>query len=141
LVEFIYREEESRLLGKVLRPVAEIDIRANGAEWFPTLMYVDSGADISLVPRSFGQLLGLDVSKNLGEVRGIGEAVVPLSLQTVKMKIGPDTVEVKIAVALINEVPYILGRHDFFKFFKVTFEEYSKKIVVEKVQIAGSDRK
>lgn len=141
MVEFLYREEESSLLGKVLRPVAEIDISANGTEWFSALMYIDSGADISLVPRSFGQLLGLDLGKNFGEVRGIGEAVIPLSLQTVKMKIGFDVVEVKIGVALINEVPYILGRHDFFKFFKVTFEEYSKKIVVEKVQIAGSDKK
>ena len=95
-------------------------------------MYLDSGADISLVPRSFGELLELDLSKNIGEIRGIGEAIVPLSLQEVKMKIGQEVVTVKIGVALINEVPYILGRYDLFRRFKITFEEYNKKIAVEK---------
>ena len=60
-------------------------------------MYVDSGADISLVPRNFGLLLGLDLTKNLGQIRGIGEAIVPLSLQDVKFRIDGRELAVKIA--------------------------------------------
>lgn len=96
-------------------------------------MYIDSGADISLVPRNFGLLLNLDLTKNLGQIRGIGEAIVPLSLQNVKMRIDNHEMKVKIAVALINEVPYVLGRYDFFKLFRITFQEYESKVVMEKI--------
>jgi hypothetical protein len=133
LVEFAYRKEKSGLLGDILRPVAQLQIKSEKSGWFPIIMYIDSGADISLVPRNFGSLLGLDLRKNLGQIRGIGEAIVPLSLQIAKLRIEKHEIKVKIAVALINEVPYVLGRYDFFKLFKITFQEYDNKVVMEKV--------
>jgi hypothetical protein len=133
LVEFAYRKEKSGLLGDILRPVAQLQIKSEKSGWFPIIMYIDSGADISLVPRNFGSLLGLDLRKNLGQIRGIGEAIVPLSLQIVKLRIEKHEIKVKIAVALINEVPYVLGRYDFFKLFKISFQEYDNKVVMEKV--------
>jgi hypothetical protein len=132
LVDFAYRKEKSGLLGDILRPVAQLEIKSEKAEWFPVIMYIDSGADISLVPRNFGSLLGLDLTQNLGQIRGIGDAIVPLSLQDVKFRLEKHEVKVKIAVALINEVPYVLGRYDFFKLFKISFQEYDKKVVIEK---------
>ena len=133
MVEFAYRKEKSGLLGDILRPVAQLEIKSEKSGWFPIIMYIDSGADISLVPRNFGSLLGLDLRKNLGQIRGIGEAIVPLSLQIVKLRIEKHEIKVKIAVALINEVPYVLGRYDFFKLFKISFQEYDNKVVMEKV--------
>jgi len=133
LVEFSYRKEKSGLLGDILRPVAQLEIKSEESDWFSVIMYIDSGADISLVPRNFGSLLGLDLTKNLGQIRGIGEAIVPLSLQDIKLRIEKHEIEVKIAVALINEVPYVLGRYDFFKLFKISFQEYDNKVVMEKV--------
>lgn len=133
MVEFQYRKEKSGLLGEILRPVAQLAVKSPLSDWYPVIMYVDSGADISLVPRNFGSLLGLDLTKNLGQIRGIGEAIVPLSLQDVKLRVGHDEVNVKIAVALINEVPYVLGRYDFFKLFKICFQEYENKIFMQKI--------
>jgi predicted aspartyl protease len=133
LVEFKYRKEKSGILGEILRPVAQLEIKSEKSNWFPIIMYIDSGADISLVPRNFGLLLGLNLTENLGQIRGIGEAIVPLSLQNVKMKIENHEIKVKIAVALINEVPYVLGRYDFFKLFKITFQEYESKVTMEKI--------
>jgi hypothetical protein len=134
LVEFACRKEKSGLLGDILRPVAQLEIRTEKSDWFSVIMYIDSGADITLVPRSFGTLLGLDLSKSLGQIRGIGEAIVPLSLQDVNFRVECHEVKVKIAVALINEVPYVLGRYDFFKVFKISFQEYDEKVVMEKVR-------
>ena len=116
-----------------MRPVAQLEIKFQKSDWFPVIMYVDSGADISLVPRNFGLLLGIDLTKNLGHIRGIGDAIVPLSLQDVEFKVEEHKIKVKIAVALINEVPYVLGRFDFFKLFKISFQEYESKIVMEKM--------
>jgi hypothetical protein len=134
LVEFAYRKEKSGLLGDIFRPVAQLAIKSEKSEWFPIIMYVDSGADISLVPRNFGALLDLDLNKNLGQIRGIGDAIVPLSLQDVSFKVDDCAVKVKIAVALIDQVPYVLGRYDFFKLFKISFQEYENKIVMEKAK-------
>lgn len=137
MVEFKYRREKSGLLGDIFRPVAQLEIRFQNSDWFPVIMYVDSGAEISLVPRNFGLLLGLDLTANLGQIRGIGDAIVPLSLQDVEFKVEEHKINVKIAVALINEVPYVLGRFDFFKLFKISFQEYENKIVME--SIMGND--
>lgn len=115
-----------------MRPVAQIEIKAKTSDWVPTIMYIDSGADVSLLPRNFGLLLGLDLTKNIGEIRGIGEAVVPLSLQKVEMKLGVEKISAQVAIALINEVPYILGRLDVFKLFRISFQEYENKVVLEK---------
>ena len=133
MVEFTYRKEKSGILGDILRPVAQLEIKSEKTDWFPIIMYIDSGADISLVPRNFGLLLNLDLTENLGQIRGIGEAIVPLSLQDVKLRIEKHEIRIKIAVALINEVPYVLGRYDFFKLFKISFQEYENKVVVQKV--------
>jgi len=133
LVEFTYRKEKSGILGDILRPIAQLEIKSEKTDWFPVIMYIDSGADITLVPRNFGSLLNLDLTENLGQIRGIGEAIVPLSLQNVKLRIEKHEIRIKIAVALINEVPYVLGRYDFFKLFKISFQEYENKVVVEKV--------
>ena len=133
MVEFTYRKEKSGILGDILRPIAQLEIKSEKTDWFPVIMYIDSGADISLVPRNFGLLLNLDLTENLGQIRGIGEAIVPLSLQDVKLRIEKHKIKIKIAVALINEVPYVLGRYDFFKLFKISFQEYENKVVVEKV--------
>jgi hypothetical protein len=134
LVEFTYRKEKSGLLGDILKPIAQLEIRTEESDWFQVIMYIDSGADISLVPRNFGALLGLDLTKNLGQIRGIGEAIVPLSLQDVTLRVENHEVKVKIAVALIDEVPYVLGRYDFFKLFKISFQEYDCKVVIDKIR-------
>jgi len=79
LVEFTYRKEKSGILGDILRPIAQLEIKSEKTDWFPVIMYIDSGADITLVPRNFGSLLNLDLTENLGQIRGIGEAIVPLA--------------------------------------------------------------
>ena len=51
-----FREERSSL-GIVLRPVAEVILENNGfAVEIP--MYIDSGADVSMIPFRFGRAIG-----------------------------------------------------------------------------------
>jgi hypothetical protein len=131
MFEFDYREEKSGIFGKIFRPVVSAEVKANG-EWQPFIGYIDSGADISIVPRSFGEALGLDLSKNLKEVKGIGEARVPISIHKVDMKIGNVVLKVRFAITLIEKIPYILGRSDVFRFFSINFREKLKKVFFEK---------
>jgi hypothetical protein len=124
LVRFSYRREFSHVLGEILRPLASVQVRAVRGHWFPALMYVDSGADITLVPSDFGKILGMDLTKNRSSLAGVAGAPLRVSLQSTEVKIGSAIEKAKIAVAARNDVPYLLGREGLFKAFKITFEEY-----------------
>ncbi|MDI6903357.1 MAG: hypothetical protein QMC77_06450 [Methanocellales archaeon] len=107
-MEFPYREESSSLFGKIYRPIAKVWFK--GRTWMPAFMYVDSGADVTLIPKSFGELLGFQLeSSKIQEIKGIGEGTVPVSQN--------------IAWALIDTVPFLLGRLDILDKFDITFTE------------------
>lgn len=87
-------------------------------------MYVDSGADLTLVPRNFGLLLGMNLHQNRQSLAGVTGVPLQVSLHTARLKIGTKIVSADIAVALRDKVPYLLGRAGVFKTHKISFEEY-----------------
>ena len=128
MVSFPYRREWSSLLGEILRPVASVQVRSSSGDWFPALMYVDSGADLTLVPRDYGSLLGMNLTENRGIVAGVAGTSLRISLQSADIRIGNSTARARIAVALRNDVPYLLGREGLFPLFKVVFQEYRQLV-------------
>ncbi len=124
MVSFSYRRELSPVLGEILRPVANVELKADRGEWFPASMYIDSGADLTLIPFDFGKLLGMNLDKNRSALAGATRAPMKVSLQSTKIRIGTSIQEARVAVALRNDVPYLLGRDGVFKAFKIAFEEY-----------------
>ena len=67
------------------------------------------------------------------EVRGIGNIAVSVIIKEVEVKIGDENLKANVGIALIEEVPYLLGRKDVFNKFRIIFEEYNEKIILEKV--------
>jgi hypothetical protein len=128
-VEFDYRQETVR--GEtVYRPVARVALRNEGKTvvFFP---YIDSGADVTLIPRSIGEALGLGLNKSdIEELAGIGEGKVAVVRQQVGMSVGSTTFPCEIAWALIEEVPPLLGRKGVFDRFSVEFREWERKVVL-----------
>jgi len=131
-IEFDFRKEESKLFGPVLRPVARI-ILINGEESFAEHLYVDSGADITLIPKSVGDAVGFVVEKTdqITEIKGIGERGVPIIIKKLKIKIGEKIFDARVAWALIEEVPLLLGREDVFNLFDISFLKNRKTIFKE----------
>ena len=131
-VEFDFREEQSRIFGSILRPVARI-ILINGEVEAPEHLYVDSGADISLIPKSVGDILGFVIEKTeqIAEIKGVGERGVPIIIKKIKMRIGDKLLETRIAWALIEEVPLLLGRTDVFNLFDICFKKNKKTVFTE----------
>lgn len=125
---FPYREERSKLIGTIYRPVALVELKS-GFGWVPEWMYVDSGADISLLPRSLGDLLGFEVTQDIQEIRGVGDSVVPVIIKDIDVRLGGDVFNARMAWSLIEEVPPLLGRIDMFDKFEVTFKQHEKKVV------------
>lgn len=131
-VEFDFREEQSKIFGPILRPVARIYF-VNGGIEYPEHVYVDSGADISLIPKSIGDILGFIIEKTdqITEIKGIGERGVPIIIKETKIRIGEKLLETRIAWALIEDVPLLLGRTDIFNLFDICFKKNKKTVFKE----------
>jgi hypothetical protein len=126
---FRYKPEIHGIKNEIIwRPVADIYLRGQNRSWFELHPYIDSGADVTMIPLSFGKLLGLSTNKS--EIKQIGgiRGSVPVTYRKLPMKIGDYQMNVNVAWALIEEVPPLLGRTDIFDKFDVTFKQ-TKRIV------------
>lgn len=122
-MEFDFRKEESGVFGQIARPVARLILQGENGNRIPEIFYVDSGADITLLPRSLGELLGFHVKdpSEIKEIQGIGERGIPFVLRRIKITFNEETIEARIAWSLIEGVPPLLGRLDIFKIFTIIF--------------------
>ena len=131
-VVFKYQRMKSRILGDIKRPVAKVLLRAENGDYIEFHPYIDSGADMTLLPYSFGLMLGFSEEtgsiKELQGVRGIG---LPVVIKEVNMRIGDTEFQCRVAWALINDVPPLLGRLDIFDRFRITFKEVEEEIIFE----------
>lgn len=125
MIKFHYRKEASIITGTVLRPVADVIIES-GHNKVETAMYIDSGADITMVSLELGKALGFKQSPadEILEIRGVSGSGVPYILKPVKIFLNGKKLKIRLAWALIEEVPLLLGRMDVFNKFKILFNEY-----------------
>lgn len=130
MLEFEYRKERSELVGEILRPVADLKFKSTKEDsWIEVEAYIDSGADITLIPLSLGKLLGFEFGKdNIKELSGISEGKISVIIKKVPLRLGDIELNIRVAWALIEEVPALLGRLDVFDRFRIIFDEKKKKI-------------
>jgi len=60
-ISFRYKKEPSKVFGFIYRPVVEVYLKTKQGEWFKVSPYADSGADITIFPRSVCEILGLRI--------------------------------------------------------------------------------
>lgn len=109
--------------------MADVEFQSVSGRWIDCHSYIDSGADITLIPFSFGKLLRLEIEKEkIRELYGLGKQRVAVIYQRVKMKISRYIFDVLVAWALIEDVPTLLGRSDIFDCFHITFQQ-NRKII------------
>ena len=134
MIKFPYQNEKSKLFGEIYRPIVKFEIETK-LGWIPIIAYVDSGADVTLLPASFIKALGIRVEEEeIKEIRGIGDAKVPVIVRDVKMRIGDVVFNAKVAIALIEDVPYLLGRESVLDRFKICFRQKDKIVCFKPLQ-------
>ena len=108
-VEFAFRKERSSIFGQINRPVVEV-VYSNGSKEAEGTPYLDSGADVSLIPKSLGEFLGLSIEKGdaISEMNGIGAMGVPVVIKKINLQIGTKVIDTRIAWALVEEVTLLL---------------------------------
>ncbi len=91
-------------------------------------MYIDSGADLSLLPRSVGELIGLAKKKDEKHesISGVGGSSINVVIRKVQMRIGETSFPARISWSSSEQVPLLLGRLDVFERFKILFQEKQK---------------
>ena len=108
----------------VKRPVALVEFQLANGNWLSKYLYIDSGADITLIPRSVGDLLGFELApeETIEEIGGIAGAL-PTVRRRVTVRIANHKLEAEVSWALTEEVPLLLGRKDIFDAFHITFKQ------------------
>jgi hypothetical protein len=112
VTRFRYRPERSHL-GTIYRPVATIIVEHKKIV-VELPLYIDSGADISMIPYRFGKALRLDqTSKDrIRRIRGIAGRSVPYLVKRLTFIFGRTKISARVAWSMTEEVPLLLGRMD-----------------------------
>lgn len=122
MIVFNWREEASQIFGKIKRPIAEIFVKDTSGIWRALTLYVDSGADVTILRRSYGDLLGLDVEKGRpAKFRGFGKEEIQTFLHDLDLKIGNNEIKTKVAICQDDSVPNVLGRVSVFDKYIISF--------------------
>lgn len=133
MIVFKYKAESISSNGTLVkRPIADIFLQSASGEWIKFHPYIDSGADLTLIPLSLGKLLGFSTrGKKVETIGGISKGVPVIYIKN-PMRIGVFTFESHIGWTQIEDVPTLLGRADVFDQFDVSFKQKDDIIIFHK---------
>ncbi|MBI3913404.1 MAG: retropepsin-like domain-containing protein [Chloroflexi bacterium] len=104
--------------------------------WIPISMIVDTGADYSILPRSFATLLGIDLAVDCIEHRtlGIGGSEKIFLCRCQIVRLGKYRRTVPLGFLDRETGPTLLGRHECLETFRVIFGEHKTRFVNPRVR-------
>ena len=121
---------------EIKSPSIPVTLSANGGK-YQFIALLDSGADISVIPSEVADLLGLDLTGEREEARGIG-GKVPAIQSSLVVEVGKahESYSYNIPVKVIldrtdEEIPILLGRAGFFDKFLITFNQKEERIILK----------
>ena len=116
--------------------IPSIPVSLKGKEVFDTIALLDSGADISAIPKNIAEILGLDLSTKHSPAFGIGGKVDALDTKIgIHIEKGHERYNFTIPVKVIlgkYDFPILLGRAGFFDKFVISFDESQGKVSLKR---------
>lgn len=107
-----------------------------GKESFDTVALIDSGADISAMPRETAEILGLNLKGELSNAYGIGGKVSAVqTTATIRIHKGHEDYRLPLPVKVIldnYDFPILLGRVGFFDNFVITFDQQEERVFLKR---------
>ncbi|MDI6859999.1 MAG: hypothetical protein QMC85_05850 [Methanocellales archaeon] len=121
---FPYKREPSKIFGEISRPVVEAYLETRDGDWFQVSPYADSGADVTLFPRSICEILGLKLKEGeKSSITGVSGEEIKIFIHKIKIRIGDEGLEIPAAFAEREDIPYLLGRAGILDYFDIWFEK------------------
>ncbi len=112
--EFAWRRRLTRHFGEQWVPYAELELKGADGRWRAFSVQVDTGAVVSVLPRSAASLLGFEHGHGEAiELAGVSAPSRRYFIHQIPARIGDSSeFPLRIAVADIETVPSLLGRLD-----------------------------
>jgi hypothetical protein len=119
-----WRKRETRHFGAMYRPSVDLQLLAKDGKWLTLQCELDSGAVITLLPRSIAGVLGINlVDGRAIELSSVGGQKITAHVHSVQAKIGLfDHISVPVAIADSDDVPHLLGWLGIFDTYRVDFD-------------------
>lgn len=123
-----YKKVHSPILGTTSRPLVSVKLVTPERYVLLDEVLVDTGADISVIPRDIGEALWGDITQGKYiEIQGIVPSTKLIAyIHSVKIVLGPWAFPAKVAVADSNNVPPVLGRSQALDHFLLSFRHGHK---------------
>lgn len=134
-ISFKYKEVKRPDKSTVKTPSIPITL-IGPKERFDTVALIDSGADISCIPRRIAEILGLKLNGEIIEAYGLGGTAKTIET-TIRVMISKGheryifRLPVKIVIDEYN-FPVLLGRNGFFDEFKIIFDQKKEKVSLKR---------
>ena len=126
IASFPFTFIDNTKLGKIYRPYAIILAYSKiRNKWQPLEMMIDTGADYSLFPKRYAEILGIDlVQECMAETTlGIGGSETVYQYQNLPVRIGNWERKIPVGFLERDDVPALLGRLECLEVFRLVFEE------------------
>lgn len=103
---------------------------------FETSALLDSGADVSTIPKAVADILGLDISEAVEKSFGIGGEVRTIKSEAeLTVSKGHEMYRMRLPVLVVVDpcdFGVLIGRRVFFDKFKITFDQKNLKFSLKK---------
>ena len=117
-----WKSQPSRFFGTVYVPVCVLSVRDTAGAWRDIEVVVDSGAAVTLLKRSFGDFLGIDVMRGRPlSLSGIAGSAVETRVHEMRVRLGHIEMGIPVAIATDDRPPNLLGRVGVFDRLRVEF--------------------
>lgn len=114
------------------RPMIPISI--NGKERLDIIGILDSGSDMTILPKEIAEVVGIDYQKD-NEISGISGNILKAKQGKINIIFGKAREFYNFDIPVLvpeQDVQIIIGRLGFFERFKITFVEDERKISFKK---------
>ncbi len=131
-VTFRFQEIPSRVFGRIYRPVATVGFNHKTKPvWVSIEMIIDTGADYSILPRTYADALGIDLLRDCSTHRtlGIGGTERIFLYHGQAARLGNYARKIPIGFLDRESGPALLGRHEFLETFKVVFVDHTTQFM------------
>lgn len=131
-MKFPYTQKESRIVGHILKPLIDIEIFSKDGLWYGLdEVLVDTGADITLLPKNVGEVLVDDIKVGKkATIKGIAPFELIVYIHSLKVRVANKEFQTKVAIADSDDVPAVLGRFEALDIFRAEFVR-GKELVLE----------
>ena len=123
---FRFRRIASDLFGHIYRPYADVLVYGRNNKRRLITMVVDTGADYTILPRRQAALLEIDLSRDCTphSTYGVGGPQTTYLYEGLEVRLGSKQLKIPVGFLDTNDVPPLLGRHQFMELFKTCLDDH-----------------